>query len=121
MSDARPEQAPGHPVVFDVEPQLTERNRLTTAFRLVLGVPHILIIGGVGVAFGPGGIRGSGALSAAAFVMAIVAWFAIVFTGEHPRGLWDFAAYHMRWRGWARANLIRLLHDQLPRWCLATA
>ena len=72
MSDALAEQAPGYPVVFDAEPQLTERNRLTTAFRLVLGIPHILIIGGVGVGLGAGGIRGSGALSAAAVVMAIV-------------------------------------------------
>src|ERR1700680_2159552 len=98
MSDALPEQAPSYPVAFDVKPQLTDRNRLTTALRLILGLPPILIIGGVGVGFGSGGIRGSGALSAAAFVMAIIAWFAIVFTGEHPGGLWGFSAYHTRGR-----------------------
>ena len=113
MSDALPEQARSYPVAFDVKPKLTDRNRLTTAFRLILGFPHILIIGGVGVGFGFGGVRGSGALSAAAFVMAIIAWFAIVFTGEHPRGLWDFAAYYMRWRVRAGAYLA-LLRDDYP-------
>src|SRR5947209_869018 len=113
MADARPGQPPGYPVDFDVEPQLTGRNRLTTAFRLILAVPHILIIGGGGVGAGIGGFRGNGALSAAAFVMAVVAWFAIVFTGEHPRGLWDFAAYYMRWRVRVGAYL-GLLRDDYP-------
>jgi hypothetical protein len=113
MSDTLPEQPAPYPIAFHVEAQLTDRNRLTTAFRVILGVPHILIIGGVGVGLGIGGIRGSGALSAAAFVMAIIAWFAIVFTGEHPRGLWDFAAFYMRWRVRAGAYLA-LLRDDYP-------
>jgi len=113
MSDALREQPPRYPIDFDVEPQLTERNRLTTAFRLILGFPHLLVIGGVSLGVGASGIRGSGALAAAAFVMAVIAWFAIVFTGEHPRGLWDFAAYYMRWRVRAGAYLA-LLRDDYP-------
>src|ERR1700674_3336509 len=113
MSDALPEQARSYPVAFNVKPKLTDRNPLTQASHLFLGFPHTPIIGGGGVGFGFGGVRGSGALSAAAFVMAIIAWFAIVFTGEHPRGLWDFAAFYMRWRVRAGAYLA-LLRDDYP-------
>jgi hypothetical protein len=87
---------------------------LTTAFRLILGVPHILVIGGIGsVGYSFGGLRAAGALAAAAFTMAVIAWFAIVFTGRHPRGLWDFATYYMRWLVRASAYL-SLLRDDYP-------
>jgi hypothetical protein len=113
MSDTFPQRPSSYPVAFDVEPQLTDRNRLTTAFRLILGFPHILIIGGFSFGIGFGGGRGSGALSAAAATMAVIAWFAIVFTGQEPRGLWDFIAYYMRWRVRAGAYLA-LLRDEYP-------
>lgn len=102
-----------YPVGFDVEPQLTARNRLTTGFRLILGVPHIIIIGGLSVGWGIGGLRGAGALAAAAFTMAVIAWFAILFTSHEPAGLWDFTAYYMRWRVRAGAYLT-LLRDDYP-------
>ena len=114
MSETGQWAAPGYPVSFDVQPQLTDRNRATTFFRLILGVPHILIVGGfTSVGFGVGGLRGSGALAAAAFTMAVVAWFSIVFTGQHPRGLWDFTDYYMRWLVRATAYLA-LLRDDYP-------
>jgi hypothetical protein len=103
-----------YPVSFDVEPHLTNRNRATAAFRLVLGIPHIIVIGGLsGVGFGFGGIRDAGALATAAFTMAFISWFAIVFASTHPRGLWDFAAYYLRW--WVRASAyLALLLDEYP-------
>jgi hypothetical protein len=76
------EAPPLYPVAFDVEPQMTERNRVTCAFRLILGIPHIIVIGGLSVGFGIGGLRGAGALAAAAFTMAVIAWFAVVFTAN---------------------------------------
>src|SRR5438309_9374972 len=90
-----------YPVAFDVQRQLSDRNRVTTLFRLFLAVPHILILGGGAFAFGrfgSGGRVGGGGLYSAAVAMAIVAWFAIVFAIRHPRGLWDFGTYYMRWR-----------------------
>jgi len=104
---------PPYPVAFDVEPQLTARNRVTNGFRLILGIPHIIVIGGVSIGLGFGGLRGAGALAAAAFTMAAIAWFAIVFTGNEPPGLWDFTAYYMRWRVRAGAYLA-LLRDEYP-------
>ena len=38
-----------YPVSVSVEPLLANRNRLTTAFRLILGIPHLILVGGVGV------------------------------------------------------------------------
>jgi len=118
-----------YPVTFDVEPQLTERNRLTVAFRIILAIPHLILVGGPGVAVGGGagffwrmndngwrtggGFSGEGLIGLAAFVAAIIAWFAIVFSGNHPRGIWDFARYFMRWRARAIAYMA-LLRDEYP-------
>ena len=38
-----------YPVSTAIEPQLRERDRLTTAFRLVLAIPHLILVGGVGL------------------------------------------------------------------------
>ena len=35
-----------HPVRIYVEPAFDGRNRLTTAFRLILAFPHLLLVGG---------------------------------------------------------------------------
>src|SRR3972149_2155048 len=110
MSDAAGGQRENaYPVTFDVEPQLVDRNRVTVGFRFILAIPQILLAGspgGMGLPAGvnPGGFpspSGVGALGAAAFAAALVSWFAIIFTGKHPRGLWDFAALYMRWRATA--------------------
>ncbi len=110
-----------YPVTYDVEPQRDDRNRLTVGFRFILSIPHILLVGspggiGAGVIAGSGGIAflfSNGVLGAAAFVTAIISWFAIVFTGNHPRGLWDFARFYMRWRTKA-ISYIALLRDEYP-------
>jgi hypothetical protein len=59
-------------------------------------------------AFSAGGVLG-----AVAWVMAIISWFAIVITGNQPKGLWDFAAFYMRWRSRAIAYTA-LLRDEYP-------
>ncbi|MBV8950531.1 MAG: hypothetical protein JOZ99_06635, partial [Actinobacteria bacterium] len=61
MSAAAP--APGYPVSYDVEPQTSGRNRLTTAFRVILAFPHLVLVGGAGVGLGwqssSGGVVGA--------------------------------------------------------------
>ena len=114
MSNAGSGPVPDYPVTFDVEAQLTGRNRATAFFRIILALPHIIIVGGItSVGVGFGGVRGAGALAGAAFAMAFIAWFAIVFTGREPPGLWDFTAYYMRWLVRASAYL-SLLRDEYP-------
>ena len=113
--------AGAYPVTYDIETQLVGRNRRTTAFRIILAVPHIILVGGPGIGFGwsPGagisriGSGGASALGLAAFAMAVISWFAIVFTGKQPRGLWDFTRFYLTWRSKAVAY-ITLLRDEYP-------
>jgi hypothetical protein len=104
---------PSYPVAFDVERQLTDRNRLTVAFRIILAFPHVLLAGAAGIGFGTGSYSSGGVLGAAAAVMAVFAWFTIVFADNHPRGLWDFGAFYLRWRSRSIPYLM-LLRDEYP-------
>jgi hypothetical protein len=113
MSEPGPAMPPpAYPVRFDVDRQLSDRNRLTTAFRVILAFPHLVLVGGAGVGLGWGNSSG-GVLGTATWVMAVFAWFAIVFAGTHPQGFWDFAAFYLRWRTRA-VPYIMLLRDEYP-------
>ena len=109
-----------YPLVVTVEPLNNGRNRLTTFFRLILAIPHLILVGGagIGVATTQGDTRtttGSetGLLGAVAAVLAIVSWFIIVFTGRQPPGIRSFIAFYLRWR--ARAlSYVTLLQDAYP-------
>jgi hypothetical protein len=102
-----------HPVTYFVMPQMTGRNRLTCFFRFILAVPHMLIVGGPGATASIYGYGPTGALGMAAAACAFVSWFAIVFTGKMPRGLWDLVSYYLRWRSRAVAYAA-LLCDHYP-------
>jgi len=101
-----------YPISFDVEPQTAERNRLTTAFRFILAIPQVLIVGSPGnVGFGAN--AGTGVFGAVVSVTSIISWFAILFTGKYPRDLWNLAKTYMQWR----ANVVAytaLLRDEYP-------
>lgn len=108
-----------YPVSVEVEPSFTNRNRLTTAFRFILAIPHLILVGGVGlgVATRRDGQTSVGAegglLGAVAFVLAIVSWFTILFAGNHIAGIRQFTAFYLRWRLRALAYFM-LLHDPYP-------
>lgn len=112
-----------HPVDVTVAPALASRNRLTCAFRPVLAIPHLILVGGP-AAFALSWLGGStgedggwsaagGVLGAVAVVAAIITWFAIVFGARVPQELWKLGAYYMRWRVRAVAYLT-LLTDEYP-------
>ncbi len=110
-----------YPVTVTIDPALTNRNRITTAFRIILAIPHLLLVGGVGfggVAWrtdhtGTSLTSETGLLGAAAFLLAIVSWFTIVIGGQHASGIRQFTAFYMRWRVRALAYLM-LLRDEYP-------
>jgi hypothetical protein len=108
-----------HPVSVRVEPALVNRNRLTTAFRGILAIPHVILIGGLGVGVSTQGDSQStvasegGLLGAVAVALAIVSWFTIVAAGRHLPGIRQFTAYYLRWRVRGLAYLM-LLEDQYP-------
>ncbi len=110
-----------YPVSVSIEPRLRERNRLTTAFRIILAIPHLIIVGGVGLGLAVhqtgtdvtsfGGE--TGLLGAAAWILAIVSWVTIVIGGEHINAVRRFTRYYLRWRVRSLAYLM-LLEDQYP-------
>jgi hypothetical protein len=53
-------------------------------------------------------------LTIAAFVAVVVAWFAILFTGRYPRGLFDFVQGVMRWHNRVIGYALTLVTDRYP-------
>jgi hypothetical protein len=84
-------------------PQLEGRNRLTVAFRLILAIPHLIVLALLGIAL---------------FVVGVIAFFAVLFTGRWPGGLRNFALGVGRW--WLRVNAyLVLLTDEYPPFTLS--
>jgi hypothetical protein len=106
-----------------VRPAIDRRNRLTSAFRFFLALPHLILVGGpvaiiasLDWSTNPGwdfGFGSGGLLSIVACFVAFLAWFAILFTGRYPEGLWKLASYYLRWRVRAIAYMT-LLRDEYP-------
>lgn len=107
-----------YPVSVAIEPSLTNRNRLTTAFRSILAIPHLILAGGIGIGIASGDSRTTigtegGLLGAVAIFLAIVSWFTIVFAGTHLVGIRQFTSFYLRWRVRALAYFT-LLEDPYP-------
>ncbi len=112
-----------YPVAVNVPAALEGRNRLTTAFRFFLALPHLILVGGpVGVILAADwgsesgahiGYGSGGVLGLVATLVAVVAWFAIVLVGTFPASLRPFTALYLRWRVRAIAYMT-LLRDEYP-------
>lgn len=110
-----------YPVDITVERALTNRNRLTTAFRFVLAIPHMILVGGATFGFTLWGREGGlpsiggegGLLGAAVYFLAVVSWFTLVLAGTHILGIRQLTTFFMRWRVRALAYLM-LLEDAYP-------
>ena len=73
-------------------------SRLTTFFRIFMMIPHMVVLYFLGIAAG---------------IIGVISWFAILFTGEFPRSLFDFELYVFRWS--TRVNGYgTLLTDKYP-------
>ena len=55
----------------------------------------------------------------AAFVAVFIAWFAIVLTGNYPRGLFDFVVGVGRWSLRVAAYAFLLVTDEYPPFSLS--
>jgi uncharacterized protein DUF4389 len=99
-----------YPIAVSLEAPAGERNRLTSALRPILAIPHMILVG-------PGAwlhrLDSAGLIGAAAYVLAIVNWFAILVTGESIKGIRDFQLYYLRWRTRALAYMA-LFVDPYP-------
>jgi hypothetical protein len=113
--------AMSYPVTVSIEPALTNRNRLTTAFRFILAIPHLILVGAIGfkIAYDSGNSSllswggESGLLGAVAGVLAVVSWFTILISEKHISGIRQFTRFYLRWRVRALAYVM-LLEDRYP-------
>ena len=76
-----------------------ELNRYLPLVKWLLAIPHFIVL-----AF----------LWIAVFFVVIVAWFAILFTGRYPRGIFDFVEGVMRWSTRVTAYAFTLVTDEYP-------
>jgi hypothetical protein len=98
LTDAYPPFAPG-PYALELGISPPERhNRLTTFFRVILVIPHWVVLFFLGVAL--------------EFV-TFIAWFAILFTGQYPAAMYNFSLGVARWYARVAAYLY-LFVDEYP-------
>ena len=87
-----------YPVTFEADIPIEGRNRLSVALRYIFAIPALI----VGMLYAIG-----------AYIAAFIAWFAIVFTGEYPEGLYEFNAKFTRLIGRINSYLY-LATDESP-------
>jgi hypothetical protein len=101
MDDHYPSTDEHQNVALDFEyPDAKEGlNRWLPLVKWFLAIPHYILL-----AF----------LWIAALVAVIIAWFAILFTGRYPRGLFEFVLGVFRWTNRVVAYAFVLVTDQYP-------
>jgi len=84
-------------VIFDIAyPDNLSRGLIFLKWLLV--IPHLVVLY---------------LLSFATSVVFFIAWFAILFTGNYPRGMWDFSLMVRRWTANVSAYYF-LMRDEYP-------
>jgi len=78
-------------------------NRLLPLVKWLLAIPHIVVLFFLGL----------GAIGA-----VIIAWFAILFTGRYPRGLFDYVEGVLRWGTRVTGYAFLLVTDEYPPFSL---
>jgi hypothetical protein len=74
-------------------------NRWLPLVKWLLAIPHYIVLFFLGIA---------------AILCAIFAWFAILFTGRYPRGLFEFVEGVMRWANRVTGYAFALVTDEYP-------
>lgn len=70
-----------------------------TAREWLLAIPHYILLF---------------FLAIGAIIAVIIAWFAILFTGRYPRGIFDYVEGVLRWENRVTAYAFTLVTDQYP-------
>ncbi len=85
-------------------PDAPRLNRWLPLIKWLLAIPHYVALIFLGIA---------------AFVVVIIAWFAILFTGRYPRSLFDFVVGVLRWGNRVTGYAFVLITDQYPPFSLS--
>jgi len=79
-------------------------NRWLPLVKWLLAIPHYIVLF---------------FLYIAVLIVVIVTWFAILFTGRYPRGMFDFVEGVIRWHNRVVGYALTLVTDQYPPFRLA--
>jgi hypothetical protein len=88
---------------YDYPDAARDLNRWLPLVKWILVIPHLVVLFFLGIA---------------AWVVVIISWFAILFTGRYPRGLFDFVEGVMRWQNRVVAYSFLLVTDAYPPFSL---
>ena len=88
-----------YPASISVVDPVGPRDRLTVGFRLLLLIPHVLVLF---------------FLLCAWWVTTIIAWFAILVTGSYPQGPYEFGVGVLRWFMRVEAYGLLLIDEYPP-------
>jgi hypothetical protein len=81
-------------------------NRWLPLVKWFLAIPHYIVLF---------------FLTIAAIVVVIIAWFAILFTGRYPRGMFEFVEGVIRWHNRVAGYAFILVTDRYPPFSLSQA
>lgn len=105
MDDRYPSTDEHQAVVLDIAypDAKTELSRGMPLVKWFLAIPHYIVL-----IF----------LSIGAFFAVVAAWFAILFTGRYPRGLFDYVEGVFRWANRVQAYALLMFTDVYPPFSL---
>ena len=96
-------ESSGSPIAIDAELE-AGLSRWLWLVKWLLLIPHYIVLF---------------FLDIAAVVVVVIAWFAILFTGRYPEGMFDFVVGVMRWSLRVTAYAFLLVTDRYPPFSLA--
>ena len=100
MDDRYPSTDEQQSVHLDVAyPDATRLNRALPLVKWLLAIPHYVVLA---------------VLHVVALFAVVIAWFAILFTGRYPRGIFDYLVGVARWRNRVIAYAFMLVTDEYP-------
>ena len=104
MSDEYPSTDEEQYVHVDIDyPDATRLNRWLPLVKWFLAIPHYVVLA---------------VLYVGAFFALIGAWFAILFTGRYPRGIFDYIEGVLRWTLRVDVYVSLLVTDRYPPFAL---
>jgi hypothetical protein len=105
MDDRYPSTDEEQAVHVDIDYPDAQRdlNRWLPLVKWLLAIPHFIVLVLLGIAV---------------FLVVIFAWFAVLFTGRYPRGLFDFVEGVFRWGTRVEGYALLLVTDRYPPFSL---